>query len=153
RARCIPHISSSIKKCCRGSRLGDRSPLLVFADDWGRHPSSCQHLIAQLLGRRQVYWVNTIGMRNPRLDLATARRAVEKLGGWFRRPKESSNGELGPRVVNPRMWPWFSSSWGRGINKRLLGWQLGGLVQSFAEPPIVVTTIPIVADLMGVLPA
>ena len=26
-----------------------------------------QHLIRQMLGRRQVYWVNTIGMRPPRL--------------------------------------------------------------------------------------
>ena len=23
--------------------------LLVFADDWGRHPSSCQHLVRELL--------------------------------------------------------------------------------------------------------
>ena len=34
---------------------------LVFADDWGRHPSSCQHLIRQLLARYPVLWVNTIG--------------------------------------------------------------------------------------------
>ena len=33
-------------------------PLLVFADDWGRHPSSCQHLIQELLPQYQVTWVN-----------------------------------------------------------------------------------------------
>ena len=43
------------------------APLLVFADDWGRHPSSCQHLISRLLDRHRVAWVNTVGMRPPRL--------------------------------------------------------------------------------------
>ena len=38
----------------------DRRSLLAFADDWGRHPSSCQHLIGQILDRREVLWVNTI---------------------------------------------------------------------------------------------
>ena len=34
--------------------------LLVFSDDWGRHPSSCQHLISQLLPKYHVDWVNTM---------------------------------------------------------------------------------------------
>ena len=46
--------------------------LLIFSDDWGRHPSSCQHLTSRLLRRpAPVIWVNTIGTRAPRIDLAT----------------------------------------------------------------------------------
>ena len=30
------------------SGLPERPTLLVFSDDWGRHPSSCQHLIKRL---------------------------------------------------------------------------------------------------------
>ena len=37
--------------------------LLVFSDDWGRHPSSCQHLVRNLLDRYPVVSVNTIGTR------------------------------------------------------------------------------------------
>ena len=33
-----------------------RARLVVFSDDWGRHPSSAQHLIRQLLPRYQVDW-------------------------------------------------------------------------------------------------
>jgi glycosyltransferase involved in cell wall biosynthesis len=128
--------------------------LLVFSDDWGRHPSSCQHLIRQLLGRYQVYWVNTIGTRRPRLDLATLRRAGEKLRHWVRRrPAEAGpSRQEGPCVLSPRMWPWFGSSLSRRINRFLLVRQLRPLLSSLSEPAVAITTIPIVADLVGALP-
>src|SRR3954454_3864453 len=59
-----------------------RHPLLVFADDWGRHPSSCQHLVGHLVTRYRVVWVNTIGTRPPRLDRTTLARGWEKLRHW-----------------------------------------------------------------------
>ncbi|MCA9057884.1 MAG: hypothetical protein KDA85_05275, partial [Planctomycetaceae bacterium] len=99
--------------------------LLVFSDDWGRHASSCQHLIRRLLPRYDVTWVNTIGTRAPRLDLATLRRVLEKLRQWSRK-RQSTDGSrteatfvpaASPlsriQVVNPRMWPWFSGAFDR----------------------------------------
>ena len=56
-------------------------PLLVSSDDWGRHPSSCQQLIREMLPTRQVL-CNTIGTRPPRFDLRTAQRVVEKVKHW-----------------------------------------------------------------------
>ncbi|HTU91892.1 MAG TPA: hypothetical protein VMF69_17555 [Gemmataceae bacterium] len=128
------------------------APLLVFADDWGRHPSSCQHLIRHLLARHDVHWINTIGTRTPRWDLATLRRGWEKVRHWTRR---SCNGEALPdhlRVHNPRMWPWFRSTWDRRINRRLLLRSMTPLVKSLTSPPIAITVLPLVADLMGQLP-
>jgi hypothetical protein len=66
------HLDASPAKSARAGTL------LVFADDWGRHPSSCQHLIAKLLPSYPVCWVNTIGMRTPRLNRITIKRALEK---------------------------------------------------------------------------
>ncbi len=128
------------------------TPLLVFADDWGRHPSSCQHLIRRLLDHRVVHWVNTIGTHRPRLDLATLRRAFGKLRQWLRPSRQPI--ELPPNlhVHNPRMWPSFASRFGRGLNRRLLRRALRPLVESMPEAPVAVTTIPIVADVMGDLP-
>ncbi|MFO0810227.1 MAG: glycosyltransferase [Gemmataceae bacterium] len=130
-------------------------PLLVFADDWGRHPSSCQHLVRQMLPHRSVTWVNTVGMRPPRIDLATARRGLEKIRQWVRPAKPQAAGmePANPRVLNPRMWPWVSSRLDRAINRRLLLKQLRPVVDAMPEPPVVVTTIPVVADLIGELPA
>jgi glycosyltransferase involved in cell wall biosynthesis len=126
--------------------------LLVFADDWGRHPSSCQHLIRHLLDRRRVLWVNTIGTRKPRLDWSTVTRGLEKLRHWLR-PRH--NGVALPdnlRIANPRMWPWLSTKLARGINRRLLERQLVPLITACAEQPIGLTTLPIVACVMDRLP-
>ena len=62
--------------------IHNRQSLLVFADDWGRHPSSCQHLATRLLDRYDVLWVNTIGTRRVRANSLTLRRACEKLKNW-----------------------------------------------------------------------
>lgn len=69
---------------------------LVFSDDWGRHPSSCQHLIRQLLPRHQVAWVNTIGTRTPKLDVETLKRAAEKLRHWRERRQSPASRAIHP---------------------------------------------------------
>jgi glycosyltransferase involved in cell wall biosynthesis len=129
------------------------TPFLVFADDWGRHPSSCQHLVSQMLGSREVVWVNTIGTRPPRLDLDTVRRGWEKARQWLRAsPAGPQLTPANPRVLNPRMWPWFSSGLDRRLNRRLLSRQLGPIVRGLAAPPVAITTLPIVADLIDAIP-
>lgn len=127
--------------------------LLVFADDWGRHPSSCQHLIRHLVGHRQVYWVNTIGTREPSLNLATLRRGFEKMRSWVRRPATGADPlPANLQVLSPKMWPWSSGRFDQWLNRKLLLRQLAPLVRSLPTPPIAVTTLPIVSDLMGLLP-
>ncbi len=126
--------------------------LLVFSDDWGRHPSSCQHLIRGLLDRYQVWWVNTIGMRRPALDRVTMVRAVGKLRQWALPSAAVGEAAENPRVLSPKMWPWFGRAHDRWLNRGLLLRQLLPVVQSAREPVVAVTTIPIVADLMGRLP-
>lgn len=125
--------------------------MLVFADDWGRHPSSCQHLVRHLLDRHDVTWVNTIGMRRPHFDLATMRRGLEKARQWLRPAAPAGTAPTNPRVMNPRMWPWFSSRFGRAINRRLLLRGLAPLVASLPGSTVAVTTLPIVSELIGLL--
>jgi glycosyltransferase involved in cell wall biosynthesis len=142
-------------------RLGDAPappaaegvPILVFADDWGRHPSSCQHLVGRLVDRHATVWVNTIGTRKPRLDRATLRRGLEKLRQWTRRPTgEASPQPSNLRILNPRMWPSFDSRPARWLNRRLLVPPVTAVAKAFGPAPVAVTTIPLVADLVGALP-
>ncbi len=143
--------------------------LLIFSDDWGRHPSSCQHLTRHWLSRYPVTWVNTIGTRAPRFDMATVRRVAEKLYHWVgrdrrarshRRPQQvlpehadanSGRDQDSPRVLNPRMWPWFSQPSDRRINQWLLSKQLETLLAQLPRPITAITTLPITADLVGQL--
>jgi glycosyltransferase involved in cell wall biosynthesis len=125
---------------------------MVFADDWGRHPSSCQHLVRHLVPEHQVWWVNTIGMRPPRFDRATFARGWEKLRHWFHPNPEPLELPDNLEVLNPRMWPWFSRKHDRRINRRLLLEQLRPVLQSAGKDCIAITTLPLVADLMEDLP-
>ncbi len=132
-----------------------QTPLLVFADDWGRHPSSCQHLIRHLGGRYSTYWVNTIGMRKPRLDLATFKRGLEKVFQWTWTSDSAEPATPLPGkvcVLSPKMWPWFTTSFDRRLNRRLLARPLTALIRSLPAPPVAITALPITADLVGVLP-
>ena len=129
--------------------------LLVFSDDWGRHPSSCQHLVRAMLPEISTTWVNTIGTRPPRFDLITLRRGAEKVRGWLGPRRDTGETVAkaslpeGLTVIDSKMWPWMSHRWDRWLNERLLTRQLS----SAADGATVVTTIPIVADLVEKLPA
>ena len=128
------------------------SSLLVFADDWGRHPSSCQHLVKHLLAKHPVFWVNTIGTRKPKFDLMTLKRGLGKFRQWLGR--SASEAKMLPKnltLLSPKMWPAFSNRLDRWLNQKLLMRSLRRLVDSQSEPPIAITTLPIVADLMELL--
>lgn len=130
------------------------TPLLVFADDWGRHPSSAQHLIRHLLPEHPVTWVNTIGTRTPRLDMATVKRAAGKFRHWFAKKDGPAAEPLpaGLTVAHPKMWPWLTRKIDRTLNRKLLLGQLVPIVRAMPDVPVAVTTLPVVADLMGALP-
>lgn len=139
-------------------RISEPASLIVFSDDWGRHPSSCQHLIRQLLPNYRVLWVNTIGTRAPRLDLTTIKRVGEKLKQWTQKKNSTANASEATvihdnlKVVNPRMWPWFSRSHDRQLNSYLLSRQLVPLIKDLPQPVTAITTLPITADLTKLLP-
>jgi glycosyltransferase involved in cell wall biosynthesis len=129
--------------------------LIVLADDWGRHPSSCQHLIRHILPNRRVTWVNTIGTRPPALNWVTITRGFGKLKQWVGLARKSPPKAVGgfgagtqPLVLNPKMWPSFRTRIGRGLNRRLLARALRPIAES-GTPPIIITTLPLVADLVG----
>jgi hypothetical protein len=54
-------------------------PLVVFGEDWGSHPSSTQHIVSILGESRQVIWINSIGLRKPRLNFKDLGRIFNKL--------------------------------------------------------------------------
>jgi glycosyltransferase involved in cell wall biosynthesis len=122
--------------------------LLVFSDDWGRHPTSCQHLVRHLLDRTPVVWVNMIGMRRPRWEWYSAKRGVEKIVQWFGPRSQTISQPANLQVVSPLIWPGFSWGWERSLNRRLMVRKLGPIADAMHDWPIAVTTTPMVADLI-----
>lgn len=127
------------------------SELLIFSDDWGRHPSSCQHLTKRFLEKHDVTWVNTIGMRPPRFDLLTVKRVAGKLRDWSNNshtPICESSLPPNLNIIDAKMWPWIKRPFDRWLNKNLLTKQL----REVSKDCIAITTIPIVSNLIGQLP-
>ncbi|MGL4544707.1 MAG: glycosyltransferase [Plesiomonas sp.] len=69
----------------------NKPPLVVLGEDWGGHPSSTQHLIKRLLHDRQVIWVNSIGLRRPRLNRRDLSRLWQKLWAILRNRHHQKN--------------------------------------------------------------
>lgn len=125
-------------------------PLLVFADDWGRHPSSCQHLVLRLQRDFPILWANSIGTRRLKANAFTVKRAWEKLKSW----------NEGLRQVADQMWvidlpmlPDVGGPLSREINRRLVTARLMRVINQLAlDAPIVMTTLPYIGPMVRSLP-
>ena len=91
---------------------------VVFSDDWGRHPSSCQHLFRRIAPRNRVLWVNTIGTRTPTLSVADMKRAAGKIREWASRGAADEASEACPvTVLRPFMTPFDRWKPFRALNR------------------------------------
>lgn len=126
--------------------------LIVFGEDWGGHPSSTMHLISHLPGRYRVVWVNSIGLRRPRLTLADVRRALRKLVA-FARPRSPRVVVPAPGpVVQPLVLPMAISRAGRALNRWLLARSVGGAAQAAGfVRPVLWVSLPSAVDAVGAL--
>lgn len=137
---------------------------VVFADDWGRHPSSCQHLFRRIIPRAQVIWVNTIGLRTPRLNLHDIERTLQVVRSWIHPGAALGAGTAGssvdrsfapcgdvlfPHVLSPPMWPSFQGRTASALNQRLLSRAVHKALRQVApgKHPILVSTLPAVPGL------
>lgn len=142
---------------------------VVFSDDWGRHPSSCQHLFGRIIPQAQVIWVNTIGLRTPRFNLHDFKRTLQVIRAWIRPgAKFRARAWLGsasdpvdamsasswqptacPHIINPVMWPSFEGATSAALNQRLLARAVHEALRLVApgKHPILVSTTPTVPGL------
>lgn len=125
-------------------------PFVVFSDDWGVHPSSCQHLFRHIAARHRVLWVNTIGMRNPTLTWADARKALMKVSRMFgraRSPGKRSYGNPEVDVCQPAMLPFSGLGPIRHFNRHSVVAAVRGRVRALGmDRPVIVSTVPNACD-------
>ncbi|GGA83836.1 glycosyl transferase [Neiella marina] len=111
--------------------------LLVFGEDWGRHPSSTQHIVRSLAAERRVIWVNSICLRRPKLSWRDLLRVTDKLKQWWRGGSESSQSTAiaTPKqltVIAPLVFPAARSSLIRKLNVWLVNRQINKVRQRYA---------------------
>ena len=130
-----------------------KADLVVFGEDWGRHPTSTQHLVRCLAEDRRVLWVNSIGMRRPRLDRRDLARIKTKASDLLaRKPQATDSVTATPQatpvpanmsVIAPAAIPWPASRLAFRLNRALLARQLNRALAARAMTrPLLWTSLP-----------
>lgn len=96
-------------------------------------------------------WVNTIGTRMPRLSVGDAIKVAAKLASWLLPSRDSTKLPDNLTVISPRMVPGFRKPWQRKFNADRIAAAVNESLgpRQPGEQRIVVTTLPIVADVVG----
>ncbi|EPI8558434.1 glycosyltransferase [Vibrio fluvialis] len=134
--------------------------LIVFGEDFGGLPSSTQHLIKRLADDRQVLWVNSIGLRQPKFTTKDLSRVWHKLCKPMRRPaakslQSQSMAECYAASVHSNITqvdlltlPAPSSQLARDVARRMMLMQLKPRIEQLGlNRPILWSSLPTAADL------
>jgi glycosyltransferase involved in cell wall biosynthesis len=128
---------------------------VVFGDDWGAHPSSVQHLFRRIAQTSKTLWVNTLGLRPPRIDRADAARVLRKIRTWGNARTNVSNTNefkgLDLHVIAPPMVPWMRPDVLRQVNRVSVRAMIQRATTKLGmHNPVVVTTVPNGVDGAGI---
>jgi len=126
-------------------------PLIVFGEDWGAHPSSTQHIVNVLGQTRPVIWLNSIGLRKPKLTQHDLVRVFNKVKSFIvnkpkgSKTKNSENSRF--IIINPLVIPCANSWLSLKLSKVILKWQLKLACKKLAiENPIIWASLPTSVD-------
>jgi glycosyltransferase involved in cell wall biosynthesis len=97
---------------------------LVFGEDWGRHPSSSQHLLSVLMRDHSVTWINSIGLRQPKFTMRDLKRINEKITTAFTNDEPPAISIKPKKIIKPLVWPLAKNSNILKINQFLLRRQI-----------------------------
>ncbi len=128
--------------------------ILVFADDFGRHPSTVQHLGKVLAKNNRLMWIGSLALRKPTYKPHDIKRLIEKFKKIFlvrafgEFPKQTDN----VLEVHPFVLPFHDIKIIRTINDFLLVRTLKKKIkQNNFHVPILISSSPIMYGLLGKL--
>ncbi len=126
------------------------SDLLVFGEDWGALPSSTQHLISHIAQMRNTIWVNSIGLRRPRISVHDMKRIWDKVTATQQvAASEVVLPSQNFHILNPITIPAPKYQLERSLASKLLLAQLLPLLQQHdLNSPILWTSLPTAVDMV-----
>ncbi|EPA0530403.1 glycosyltransferase [Vibrio alginolyticus] len=126
--------------------------IVVFGEDFGGLPSSTQHIVKQLAANHRILWVNSIGLRQPKLDSKDIQRALNKLTRVFHNVgshKPTLDSETSPNIhiINLLTIPAPNSALARKVAAKMMKHQLNKQLQALGfDKPVFWTSLPTAAD-------
>lgn len=123
--------------------------IIVFGDDWGRYPSTIQHIMKELIKYNKLIWIGSLGLRKPKFSFLDLKRIFEKLKNMFIK-KEVIKRDENITILHPFILPFHNLKIVRLINKNNLIKKINKAVSNYNSKykPILITSQPIVADVV-----
>lgn len=125
--------------------------ILIFGEDWGRFPSTTQHIGKVLLERNRVMWVGSLGHRKPRLSFSDVKRIFEKIFKMIRPANQDSvaTDQPSPIQVSSFWIPYHDWSVIRVLNRFFLKRKLRSELKKHGfRDVIVITSTPLVGHVI-----
>ncbi len=133
--------------------LIENENFIIFGEDFARYPNPLEHMLRPLFDKNNFIWVETIGLRCPRLTLYDLRRIVEKLSKWLTPKIKSSPQSPIPAnifVITPFMIPFTKYKCVRLFNKwNVIRKTRQALKTQQITHPITVVSVPNACDFVG----
>jgi len=125
--------------------------ILVFGDDWGRYPSTIQHIGRVLAKHNRIFWIGSLGLRKPTLGLYDVKRVWEK-GKNLLASAPAGTDPQGVIKIHPLVLPFHDSRIVRDVNAVNIRRAIRSVFRHYAVwNPVLLTSSPIVGDLIGSL--
>ncbi|TDP01068.1 glycosyltransferase [Marinomonas balearica] len=139
----------------------------VFGEDWGSHPSSTQHLFRYLSANEQVVWMNSMGLRHPKLNAHDIKRLytkgkkmmtrnASKHASCYCEPPLLQSVPVTPpesrpqTVLSPMALPFYGFPPARKVNKYCLSRQIKKAQASMQKSPHALwLSLPSAVDVIG----
>ena len=127
--------------------------IIVFSDDWNGLPFSCKHLLRHFLPDVKLIWVETIGLRSPKLNLYDINRSIKKITGWLSK-SQGSQGSLPENlyILDPFQIPYNQANIVREFNKQIIVRKINRDFPNGGDRErVLITTWPFIGNLVGAL--
>lgn len=130
---------------------------VCLSTDWHGHPCSLSHIFKIVAQREPTIWINSIGLRRPRLALQDVRRIWHKLTFALRAPAPVfASGGKPKAIIEPRVLPYHHLGWVRRLNAWILKRQVQPYLRALCGPQtqtVFITTNPAAVEMVKQLGA
>lgn len=120
--------------------------IIVFSDDWGRYPSTLQHIGKHLAINNRIIWIGSLGLRKPKLKLKDLYRTIEKI------TKIVKKNSVIKEIIDYHIFvfPFHDNYLFQKINRYLLKKKLTAIIKELNfKNPIILTSTPVMECLIG----
>jgi len=124
--------------------------IIIFGDDYGKYPSTIQHIGNIFSKRNRVFWIGSLGLRKPKLNVYDLSRIISKGKNVIRGKKLISKNQYTINEIYPFVIPFHDFSAFRYLNRLSINVVMKLTAKKLRiRNPIIITSSPLIGNIIG----